>query len=161
MVTRDTTFVALQFEAPHPRLLPDQKGQLQVHAVGSDKPFPLLLENETPGVLRFLRGDEQRVATSGGLNNVASVGVQAIRSGDFSFHARLLAAPDTDAAQKYLAAAEPLAMDEIKRRLEQIAQQLERRPKNEDKIRQDIEDLRSQTIAGDLHTLLDAAASAL
>ena len=86
------TLVSLEFAPPSPPLQPGKKSFLAVNARGSDQPLRLVIENETPGVLAFRHGDSQELRTTGGAENVAEVEVQAIRSGDFSFHARVLLA---------------------------------------------------------------------
>ncbi len=67
---------------------------MRVRVQGSEQRLHLVVENETPGVLRFLSGDLQEVVTGGGPQNFALLKVETIRAGDFSFHARLLPAPD-------------------------------------------------------------------
>ena len=86
-----TTLVSLHFDPPLPPLVPDKRSKLVLHVQGSEQALRILVENRTPGVLRFLRGDRQELLTSGGAQNSAEVAVQAITTGDFSFHARILA----------------------------------------------------------------------
>ena len=64
--TAKTSVVALAFEAPNPALLPGKKGDLLVRVQGSDAKLRLAVDNQTPGVLRFLRGETQEVVTTGG-----------------------------------------------------------------------------------------------
>jgi hypothetical protein len=156
-----TTVVSLEFEPPQPALLPDKKSRLVVRADGTDQPLEIVAENQTPGVLGFLRGDAQRLRTSGGARNIASIEVQAIRSGDFSFHARLVPPPDVANAERYLRAAAPLAPRELERRLIGLAERIARHPRDAEKVRRELERIISATIAGDLRTLLESANAAL
>ena len=64
--TVTATLVALEFDAPQPALLPGKKSRLDVLVRGSEQKLALVVENVTPGVLRFLRGDSQEVVTRGG-----------------------------------------------------------------------------------------------
>jgi hypothetical protein len=121
----------------------------------------VLVENRTPGVLRFLRGDTQNLLTSGGVENSGEVSVMAVGAGDFSFRARILPATDPAAALRYLRAAEPLAPKEWKSHLNGYAHDLEHHPGNAAKIGRDVQLLASGTIAGDFKTLLEAARNAL
>src|ERR1700729_2500135 len=60
-----TTLVSLHFDSPIPPLIPGKKSKLALHVQGSDQVLRVLVENRTPGVLRFLRGDTQSLLTSG------------------------------------------------------------------------------------------------
>lgn len=159
--TAATTVVSLQFEAPQPALMPEKKSKLVVRADGTAEPLQIVAENQTPGVLAFLRGDAQELRTSGGANNFTAIEVRAIRSGDFSFHARLVAAPDLAIAETYLRAAEPIAPKELRHRLRGLADRVARHPRDAGKIQREVERIISTTINGDFHTLLEAADAAL
>ena len=159
--TGGTTLVSLVFEAPHPPLTAEKKSQLTVAAGGTNQPLGIVVENETPGVLRFLRGDTQELRTSGGAPNQAAIEVQAIRSGDFSFHARILPTPDASAAQRYLQAAIPLAGSDLQRNVSGWAKRLAQHPNEAEKVRREIDKMLSVTMAGDFRTLLEAARASL
>jgi hypothetical protein len=159
--TAATTLVSLEFDPPQPALMPGKKSKLVVRAKGLDQPLRIVVENQTPGVLRFDRGDTQELRTSGGENNFAAIQVQAIRSGDFSFQARLVSAPNLANAERYLQAAEPLAPKDLRHRLKDMAARLERHPKDSEKVRLQLDRVVSSTIGGDLRTLLEAAEAAL
>jgi len=167
--TTRTTLVALAPEFPKPALLPGQKGRLMVRVKGSEQPLRILVENQTPGVLRFLRGDVQELLTSGGAENCAPVEVAAIRSGDFSFDARMEPSPDESAARRYLEAASALAEGGEQRDIKHLAEHLAERvakepglsPRNLEAAQRDLDKILSHTIEGDLRTLLAAARAAL
>ncbi|MGC2418569.1 MAG: hypothetical protein WA434_12550 [Candidatus Acidiferrales bacterium] len=156
-----TSIVALEFEAPNPALLPGKKGDLLVRVQGSDAKLRLAVDNQTPGVLRFLRGETQEAVTTGGAENMAAIRVQAVASGTFSFHARVIGAPNAAVALRYLQAAELLAPKDSQRGIQKLINQLDRRPQNSDRVAIALDQIRSATIAGDLRTLLDAARAAL
>jgi hypothetical protein len=159
--TAQTTLVSLEPEFPKPALLPGKKGQLIVSVRGADQTLRVVVENETPGVLRFLRGDVQELFTSGGAPNCATVEVEAIRSGDFSLNARLAPLPDETAARRYLEAAVPLAAKGEQRDIGRLAKQLEHNPRNLGGARRELNKILTHTIEGDLRTLLAAALNAL
>ena len=119
------------------------------------------MDNQTPAVLRFLGRDSQELLTSGGPQNSATVGVQAIRSGDFSFQARLLSMPDASPAIRYLGAAEPLAPKDLRPELRKLVGRLTHHPRDFEQARRVVEQMISVSIAGDFRTLLDAARAAL
>jgi hypothetical protein len=156
-----TTLVSLLYEPPQPPLAPEKKSRLAVAVQGTEQPLDLTLENQSPGVLRFLRGDSQELRSSGGAQNSASVEVTAIRSGDFSFRSRLEPAPDPAAAARYLDAAAPLAPKDLQHHLKNFAERLAKHPNDAAKIRREVDKLVTGTIEGDLRTLLRAAADLL
>lgn len=153
--------VSLEFEPPNPALLPGTQGNLAVRVRGSDERLRLIVENETPGVLRFLKGDAQEVLTGGGSENLAGIKVQAITSGDFSFHARLVPAPNAESARRYLEAAAGLAPEDSRDDIQKLAHRLAHHPRDLEKVARTLNDIRTTTMAGDLRTLLDAASDAL
>jgi len=156
-----TTIVSLEFEAPNPALKPGQKGQLKIHVRGSNQKLGIVVQNQTPDVLRFPRGDLQALLTSGGAENVTGLRVQAVTSGDFSFRARLVPAADAAAAERYLLAAEPLAPKELQREILDMADRLEHHPRNAQTVRARLQKIVRNTMTGDFRTLLEAAQSAL
>ncbi len=156
-----TTLVSLQFEAPQTAPVPGQRSELTVHVEGSDSPLNVTIQNETPGVLEFLKGDTQEVRTTGGSRNVAQVQIGAIRSGDYSFSARLIPSPDLPAAVRYLRAAAPLAPKALQHRVNDAASRLATHPKDREKVRQDLAKMISTTIAGHFRALLEAAQAAI
>jgi hypothetical protein len=159
--TAKTSVIALEFEAPNPALLPRTKGDLLVLVRGSDQKLRLVIENQTPGVLRFLRGESQQVITSGGASNTATIKVQAVASGTFSFHARAIGAPDPAVARRYLQAAELLTSKQSQRDIQKLIDRLDRHPQDSAQVAFALDQIRSATIPGDLRTLLDAASSSL
>ena len=156
-----TTVVSLDFESPDPPLAPGEKGRLVVRVHGSQERLRILVDNQTPAVVRFLGRDSQELLTSGGPQNYATVGVQAIRSGDFSFQARLLPAPDASIAIRYLGAAEPLAPKDLRQELSKLVGRLAHHPRDIEQGRRVVEQMISVAMAGDFRTLLEAAHAAL
>ena len=156
-----TTLVALEFVPPTPALKPSQKGQLTVHVRGSEEALRVVAQNQTPEVLRFMRGDTQELITSGGPENSATVAVQAMSSGDFSFSARLLPRPDAPSAERYLRAAAMLAPKDLQHRVSDLAHRVAQHPRDAESVRVDVQRLATSTMAGDFRTLLDAAQAAL
>jgi hypothetical protein len=156
-----TTLVSLNFEPPSPALIPDRKSRLVVRVEGSSQQLAIVVENQTPGVLEFLRGDTQELRTSGGAENLTMLDVQTVRSGDFTFHARLLRVPDPDSARRFLEAAEALAPKESQHAVRELADRIAHHPRDAEKVRWKLEEILRVTTAGDFRTLLDAAYSAL
>jgi hypothetical protein len=155
--TAASTLVSLEFEPPHPELQPGRKGDLIVRVRGSSQKLGVIVQNKTPGVLRFMQGDPLEVVTRGSSDNFVSVRVQAVTSGDFYFRASLLPAPEISGAERYLKAAIPLAPHNLQREIKSLADRLARHPNDAPTVRQALQRIATQTIAGDLRTLLDAA----
>lgn len=160
-LTAATTLVSLTFEPPNPALTPSKKSRLTVSADGSDQPLAIIVENKTPGVLRFLRGDVQELRTSGGASNVASIEVRGLRSGSFSFQARIVPQPDLEAARRYLAAAIALAGPDLRRKVVAIADRLAHHPAGLANIKRDLDRVLAATPQGDFRTTLQAARSSM
>jgi hypothetical protein len=156
-----STVVGLNFDPPLPPLEPDKRSHLVLHAQGSDQPLRVLVLNKTPGILHFLHGDEQQVVTSGGAQNVASIEVEALATGDFSFNARLLPEPDPETARRFLEAAEALAPRDEKSEVKDLAQRLKHHPNDTFRVWVELRKIDTLTIAGDFRTLIEAARSAL
>lgn len=157
----NTTLVSLHFDPPIPALVSEKKSKLLLHVQGSDQPLHVLVENRTPGVIRFLRGDTQNLLTSGGQENSGEVSILAVSTGDYSFHARILPAPAPASAARYLRAAERLAPKEWRSHINNYAREIEHHPGDAAKIARGLQIMVSGTIAGDFKTLLEAARSAL
>lgn len=156
-----TTLVSLDFEPPKPPLTPDTKGWLILRARGSQQRLRVVVVNESPGVLHFEKGDTEEFITTGGENNIAKISVEVIRSGDFSFRAWLLPAPDPDAARRFLEAAAPLAPRDLQRSLNKMAGNLARHPHDSAKVKSQLQQILSVTMTSDFRTLLEAAQSNL
>ncbi len=156
-----TTLVSLHFDPPIPALVPEKRSKLALHVQGSTDQLRVQVENRTPGVLRFVKGDTQSLTTTGGAENSEEIAVEALRAGDFSFRARVLPAPDSQAASRYLLAASALAQKDSKSRISGYAHDLEKRPENVAKIRRDLQAIASATIPGDFKTLIESARAAL
>lgn len=159
--TAATTLVSLEFEAPNPPLVPEKKSSLVVRVRGSEQRLRIIASNETPGVLRFLRGDAEELVTSGGAANFASLKIEALRSGDYSFHARLVPAPDTESARRFLEAAVPLAEKDLQPQIKSLAKRLAHSPRDGERVQAELNQIISQTIAGDFRTLLEAGRNSL
>jgi len=163
--TAATTLVSLEFGPPRPALQPGQKGQIAVRVDGTSQKLRLVVEDRSPGVLRFeggdaradARGDARRVATSGGPANIAEIKVQAITSGDYSLRARLVPTPDPRTAERFLAAAESLAPEDSRRKVSELASRLAHKPSDLENVEVALDKIATQTMTGDFRTLLDAA----
>jgi hypothetical protein len=159
--TATTSLVSLAFESPDPPLLPDQRGRLTVRVQGTELPLRIVIENKTPDVLRFLRGDQQELVTSGGPQNIAVIEVQAIRSGDFSLRARLEPQPDADAARRFLQAAPALAPEDLRRELQKLTGKLANHPRNFRRIERKLDEILAAAPPGDFCTVVRAARGAI
>jgi hypothetical protein len=160
-VTAKTTLVSLEFEPPDPPLLPGQKGSLIVALQGSQSRSRIVVENETPGVLRFLRGDKQELLTSGGPRNSIALAVQGVASGDFAFHAHLIPDPDTPRAILLLQTAQRIAPEDQQNDIGKLAERLSHHPAAWEETRKQLQKTVALTIPGACRTLLSAALDAL
>jgi hypothetical protein len=156
-----TDLVSFSFEPSKTPFTAGTRNWLTLRAIGSEKRLNVVVRNETPEVIRFEKGDAQEVTTSGGKDNIASIRVEAARSGDFAFNAHLLPAPDPELAHRFLEAAAPLAPPDMQRNLKKMAADLARHPQNAAKMRLRLQQVLSTTMTGDLRTILEASFDAL
>jgi hypothetical protein len=159
--TASSTVVGLNFDPPMPPLSPASRSKLLLHVQGSDQALRVLVENQTPGILQFTRGDVQQLTTSGGAQNSTSIEVMAISTGDFSFNAKLLPEADAATARRFLEAAMVLAPREQKSDVKKLADRLQHHPRDAQKVWVELRRMELLTIAGDYRTLLEAARVAL
>jgi hypothetical protein len=160
-LSSNTTLVSLDLAPPALPLEPGKKNQFSLLVRGSDKRLRVAVENKTPGVLQFLHGDVEEVLTAGGNHNDAALPMEVIRSGDYSFDARLLPAPDPEAARRFLQAAASIAPQETQRDISDLTKRIERHPQDTAQIRESLTPILAVTIEGDFRTLLEAAYSSL
>ncbi len=131
-----TTLVALDPEMPGGNPAPGQKAILKVRVSRIGKAATRgNRKRSSRSVAVSGRRDVQEALTCGGPENIATVEAQAIRSGDFSFAAKLLPAPNEDLARAYLQAAVPLAEQPAQKNLNRLVKELERHPQNLNGVR--------------------------
>jgi hypothetical protein len=159
--TATTTLVTLESEFPRPPMLPGKKGRIEIRVRGTDQAVRILVTNETPDVVRFLRGDTQVALSSGGTKNSVEIEAQATRSGDFAFHGNLMPPQDPILAERYLEAAQPLASGEGQRELKEIVKELARQHYDEQKLRRRLDRIFDKERAEDFRTLVAAARTLL
>ena len=156
-----TVLVSLDFEPPDPALKPNEAGSLMVRAQGSEEKLRIVVQNESPGVLKFERGDVQDLVTSGGPGNSATIRVRAITSGEFALTSQILPTIDSVSAPRYLRAAATLAPHDWQQRILKLANRIAHHPRDAEKVRSEIERIAPGPDQPDFRTLLDAACAAL
>ncbi len=159
--TADSTVVGLNFDPPLPPPVPEKKSRLVLHAQGTDQVLRVLVENKTPGILHFLKGEAQQVITSGGAQNTAEVEVQAVAAGDFSFNARLLPEPNAENARRFLESAETVATKEQRDEIKPLINQLQHHPHDTFRVWIELRKIELLNTSSDFRTLVEAARSAL
>ena len=153
--------LAIEFDAGGANLAPGAKALLTVRVRGTDQPKDMVVENLTPAVLRFARGDSEHVRTKGGVDNSAQISVRAMHPGDFSFSVRLTSADpnsvDTEAAHAYLLAAQKIAPAPWTKRLDPLLTRLEEKKPDTKRIIQEINHLQSTPTPEQVAFLISAA----
>jgi hypothetical protein len=156
-----TTLVSLRNEPPDPPLVAQKKSRMGVLAEGSTQPVLIRVRNESPEVLHFVHGDDQVLRTSGGAANQAQFEVEAMRSGNYSFQARIVAPANPAEAERYLDAAIPLAGKDFGKQVKKLSERLKRHPRDIGRATADLDAMLNVAIAGELRTLLAAARDCL
>jgi hypothetical protein len=67
-------------------------GKLILHARGTMEPLTVEIRNASSGIIQLSKGNVQRVKTSGGEENIATVEVKFLTGGNYTISARLLSA---------------------------------------------------------------------
>lgn len=157
--------VALDLIFDQPRLTAGERGTLRVRAVGTDERLVIETRNLTPGIVRLVEGDVQRVTTLGGAENVATVKVEGVKPGDYSVSLRLIRAvsglPYTESSRRHLLAARALAPERSVGRLDRLIGLIEESPQNALKVRNELEKMLAEQPEGEFGRLLEAAWRAL
>jgi hypothetical protein len=104
-----TQIASLESNADSLSLAPGQRLRLTLLITGASKPQSVEVKNLSPRVVRFRKGDHQWLSTSGGAQNGASIEIEGLGAGDFSFSAKLIPPPtggaDVPSAIQFLEAA--------------------------------------------------------
>ena len=167
--------VTLELILDQPRLAAGERASLRVRAVGTDEPLVIEARNLTPGVVRLVDGEVQRVTTRGGAENVASLRVEGVRPGDYSVSLRLIRSasglPDTESSRRHLLAARTMAPQGCGNnlskceawfaRVDRLIGLLEENPQNALKVRNELEKMLAEQPEGEFGRLLEAAWRAL
>jgi len=101
------TQLELEMASGPESLAPGKNGVLEFRVTGTDQPRALDVRNFSSDVLRLLRGNFQRVESSGGAQNSIAIAARGLHNGDFSVDVRLVPAvqaPDIEAAKAFLEA---------------------------------------------------------
>ena len=155
------TLVTVDFSSSKAQLAPKERAKLLVSVRGTEEPLELEVRNLSPQVVRFRRGDSQRIRTHGGAENAATIDIQGRSTGEYAFSVRVVpppaGSPDTEAARQYLLAAGRLAPPKDARRVENLIHRLERRPQDALKVRNELEKMLATKPEGDYGRLIEAA----
>ena len=82
-------FVKTEIEQPDLRKTKGVLNKITVRVQGTKQPVPVRVINKTPDVIKFSRGDNMLVTTSGGADNSYVVGVKQLKKGDYKVEASL------------------------------------------------------------------------
>jgi hypothetical protein len=88
--------VRLEFSGPTDAVNAGSTGKIVVRARGTTEPLLLEVRNGSPRVIQLLKGNVQRLKTSGGDQNIAPIEVNFVKDGNYAVSARLVS---TDRSQ--------------------------------------------------------------
>ena len=163
--TAPTTVVALELDSKGRSVAPKEKATLVMRVRGTEHPQLLEARNLSPRVVRFSRGDFEWLTTSGGAENTASIEMEGLSLGDFSFRVRLVPAaagpPDVEAARQLLLAAGTHAPPGAGRRVANMIHRLDHLPPDVQKANEELGKILASQPAGEFDWLLVAARDAL
>ena len=84
------TVVALEFSGPSAAVDAGSTGKLILHARGTTLPLTVEVRNGSPRVIRLTQGNVQRIKTTGGEENMATIEVNFVTDGNYFVSARLI-----------------------------------------------------------------------
>jgi hypothetical protein len=84
------TGVLLDFSGPSEVPTAGAEGKLILHVHGTTEPLAVEVRNASPEIIQLLRGNLQRVGTSGGEQNIAPVELKFLASGNYAVTARIV-----------------------------------------------------------------------
>jgi hypothetical protein len=158
-----TTLVELSLETGGRAITAHEKTKVIVRVLGSEQSLAVEARSLAPEVVRILGENPQRVQTSGGPENTASIDIEGVQAGEFGFRVRLISppagSPDVEAAQKYLEAAARVAPEGERRKVQKCLSRLQK-PKDASKVRAEIDKMLAGS-SGDFTLLLDSARKSL
>ncbi len=141
-----------------------KKAAVTVRARGTSEVLELEIRNLSPQVARFLHGDEERVRTTGGADNVAVVQLKGISAGPFSYAVSLESTSvvaNVPVARDFLAAAQKIAQPGAAGRLAAILKQLRGDNADVAKARNSLQEISHRGGSDDFQTLIRGALRAL
>ncbi len=159
------TVVSLDVAGPDKPLNAGEKSLLSVAVHGSKERLQIEVRNFSPEVVSLVRGNVQRVMTSGGESNAARIELQGVTPGDYSVSAHIVSGTamltGVETARQRLLAAMQFADGKWLGRLTGVVEHMDREPQNVVQIRGDIERLMRDRPQGELADLLKLAWQAL
>ena len=124
------------------------QGKLTVRAHGTRERLAIEVRNSSPEIIQFVRGNVERVTTSGGEPNAAEIETKFLASGDYTVTARLIPTdsglPDLEAARQKLVAARAL-------------RRIERAPQDIAEIRAELQEMLDEKPSGEFAFLIESA----
>lgn len=157
--------IAFQLTTDQPRIAPKKKATVTVRVLGTAEPVEIEVRDQTPGIVRFRRGNVQRLVTSGGELNTAEVEMTGVQTGDFAFSVQLVAPlrgqADTEAARQFLVSAQRVAPQRDVHHIEKLIQRLERNSRDAAKVGDVLEKMLEAQPEGQYRSLLESAREVL
>jgi len=158
---KSVAMVLLELSGPAEAPPAGAQGKLSVRVHGTRERLAIEIRNSSPEIIQFLRGNVERVTTSGGEPNVAEIDTKFVASGDYIVTARLISTdgglPDLEAARQKLVAARALATGSWAARADRVIRRIDRDPQNVADIRAEIEQMLNDKPSGEFAFLLESA----
>ncbi len=156
--------VSLDVSGPSEALATGRHTAFVLRVMGTSAPLVVEVRNAAPGVIRLAEGDLQRVETSGGASNVATIVFTALKAGDYSLTARVIpgaALPDIAAGRKALLEARKVASGKWRQRIDAVLRGLEANPPDVARYRNEIASWTAERPPANLAQLFTQAQTAL
>jgi hypothetical protein len=153
--------VLLEFSGPEEAPNAGAQGRLSVRVRGTRERLAVEVRNGSPEIIQFLRGNVERVTTSGGERNAAEIETKFLAAGDYAVTARLIPTdsglPDLEAARQKLVAARALVIGSWAARADHLIRRIDRAPQDLAPIRAELERMLDDKPSGQFALLLQSA----
>jgi hypothetical protein len=152
--------VLLEISGPPEPPSAGAQGKLIVLTHGTRERLAVEVRNGSPEIIQLLRGNVERVTTSGGERNAAEIETQFLAAGDYAVTARLIPTdsglPDMEAARQKLIAARALATGNWAARADRVIRRIDRAPQDVAQIRAELERMIDDKPSGQFAFLLES-----
>lgn len=153
--------VQLEFTGPAGGLTVGNQSKLVLHVRGATERLAVDVRNGSPEIIQFVHGNVQRLETSGGEQNIASVDLKLLAAGNYIVTARLIPTesglPDLGAVRQKLLEARTASFGTWTARIDQVIAEMDRTPEDAARVRADLKRILDDRPIGQLASLLDSA----
>jgi hypothetical protein len=153
--------ISIEFSTPTEGLTAGSQSKLVLLARGTTESLGVEVRNASPEIIQFLHGNAQRLKTSGGEQNIASVDIKSLAEGNYVVTAKLIPTrsgpPDIEAVREKLLDARKAASGSWTARVDHVIAQIDQSPEDIAQVRADLKQILDDKPIGPLAASLNSA----